>query len=196
MRLSFKNCENQDSSVFSVNFFIDGKWKIVYIKDSFPCFKKNNKLVGVKPKNNELFMMILEKAWAQINGGYDQIEGGYRANIFELFLGCKCQSFNNNDDNIEKIYQSIKKNEKSFGTLSLCDSKFYDILDYNIYKNSENFIKKNAINDRLIRESSNSHAYKIVKTLEIENRSNEGKYDPFKILIISNSHGIYSNLVN
>ena len=74
--------------------------------------------------------MILEKAQAKINGGYDQIEGGKNKNIFELFLGCRCKCFNlDNIDNIDKIYKSIKKNEKYFGTLSLCSSSFYDILN-------------------------------------------------------------------
>ena len=107
MRLSSKYWENKECYIFSVNVFIDGKWEIVNIKDSFPCFKDNNKLVGVTPNNNELFMMILEKAWAQINGGYDQIEGEYKKNIFELFLGCTCNSFDNKD--INKVYKSIKK---------------------------------------------------------------------------------------
>ena len=194
MGLSSKNLKNENSKNFTVNFFIDGKWEKIYVKDSFPCFKDTNKLVGVTPKNNELFMMILEKAWAQINGGYDQIEGGYMQNIFELFLGCKCDSFDNN--NINKLYKSIKKNEKNFGTLSLCGSIFYDILNKNIYKNSQNFIIKNAINHNLIKESSSCHAYKIVKTLEIETRTNKDKYDPCKFLIISNPHGIYSDLVS
>ena len=30
-------------------------------------------------------MIILEKSWAQVNGGYDKIEEGYLFNDFELF---------------------------------------------------------------------------------------------------------------
>ena len=108
MGLSSKSYGNKGSNIFIVYFFIDGKWKIVKVKDSFPCFKDSNELIGVKPKDNELFMMILEKAWAKINGGYDQIEGGNTKNIFELFLGCRCKYFKS--ENKDKLFRQIKKN--------------------------------------------------------------------------------------
>ena len=190
MGLSSKSYGNKGSNIFIVYFFIDGKWKIVKVKDSFPCFKDSKELVGVKPKDNELFMMILEKAWAKINGGYDQIEDGNTKNIFELFLGCRCKYFKS--ENIDKLYRHIKKNEKSFGTFSLCSSPFYDILDNDVYKDSKNFIKANAVNK--IRKSG-YHSYKIIKTLEIQ-PINKDKYDPCKILILYNSHGKYSDLVS
>ena len=192
MGLSFKHYENKATKIFIVYFFIDGKWKIVKVKDSFPCFKNSNKLIGVKPKNNELFMMILEKAWAKINGGYDQIECGKNKNIFELFLGCRCKCFNS--DNIDKMYKSIKKNEENFGTLSLCSSPFYDILNNDVYKDSKTFIKEKS-NDKI--KKSGYHSYKIVKTIEIQPKSqNNDKYDTSKILIISNPHGKNSDLVS
>ena len=108
--------------VFNVNFFIDGKWTIVKVKDSFPQFEHSDELVGVTPKTNELFLMILEKAWAQINGGYNHMEGGKNCNIFELFLGCKCDYFSRTDDKnyAKKLFSSIKLNQQYFGTLSLC----------------------------------------------------------------------------
>ena len=118
MGLTNKNIENENPSNFVVNFFIDGKWEKIFVEDSFPCFElpKKNALVGVNPNNNELFMMILEKTWAIINGGYDNIECGYNENIFELFLGCKCDSFYNNGTNyinvIKKIIDLVEENEK------------------------------------------------------------------------------------
>ena len=110
MGLTDRNTENENPTKFVVNFFIDGRWEKIYIKDSFPFLENNNELIGVQPKDNELFMMILEKAWAKINGGYDRIEGGISKNIFELFLGCKCNwfyNYNNKDDNINNIYNNI-----------------------------------------------------------------------------------------
>ena len=75
MGLTDKNLDNINPKQFKVNFFIDGEWKTKIIKDSFPCINKRGKyeLIGVKPNDNELFMMILEKAWALLNGGYDTL---------------------------------------------------------------------------------------------------------------------------
>ena len=203
MRLSSPFLKNKNRYVFSVNFFIDGKWKIIYVNDSFPVFKDSNELVGVQPKKNELFLMILEKAWAKINGGYDQIEGGRRINIFELFLGCKCDSFNhkkNNNNEINSLFKSIKENENTFGTLSLCGSETYEINDESILKDSKIYNKNEALNKGLITKKGN-HSYKIVKTLEIYplNKDYEddkyNKYDTCKFLIISNPHGKDSKFI-
>ena len=45
------------------------------------------------------YSMILEKAWALLNGGYDQIKGGNRLYIFELFLGASSQFLSTNLNN-------------------------------------------------------------------------------------------------
>ena len=137
LRLSTEDQDNQiaiNNEDFKVNFFIDGDWKIINIKNNFPIIIKENgeyELVGVTPNENELFLMILEKAWAKINRGYDKIEGGNIFNIFELFLGCKCDNFlntlKNNNVFVNDLYERIKLNEKFYGNLSLCGSNYYSV---------------------------------------------------------------------
>ena len=203
MGLTDKEVQNENPDYFMVKFFIDGNWTKIIVEDSFPCFSKNNsnfKLVGAEPDNNELFMMILEKAWAQINGGYDQIELGDIKNIFELFLGCKCDYFQNDDNisNIEYLFNKVKENEKNFGAFSLCGSQFYD---YYIPKHKElikNFNKEHSLEKNDIKKVG-YHAYNILKTLEMrikENKLNKNKNDIFKVFIIENPHGKLSNLIS
>ena len=171
-----KNTIIKAQSFFIVKFFIDGEWKKIRVKNSFPVNETlGGKLVGVKPKNNEIFLMILEKAWALINGGYDKMEGGYTENIFELFLGCKCEEFYK-DNNIHDVYNSIKENEKFFGTLSLCGSNYYKI---------------NEDGEKII---DGGHAYQILKTLEIIKKKSKQINDTCKLLLISNPHGKNSEL--
>ena len=194
LRLNSKEQENRiskDKPYFMVNFFIDGEWKVIKVKNSFPVFEKSGDLVGVKPKYNEIFLMILEKAWALINGGYDKMEGGFTNNIFELFLGCKCDEFYKDD--IYKLYNSIKLNEKFFGTLSLCGSDTYEIKK-NVDIDEENFDKEVDIKNEEI-SGNDSHAYQILKTLEINKKKSKEINDTCKLLIISNPHGKSSELV-
>jgi hypothetical protein len=53
---------------------------MVEIDDFFPCRKrKNGKFASVfsQPRNNSLlWVLILEKAWAKVNGSYDLTDGG------------------------------------------------------------------------------------------------------------------------
>ena len=196
LRLNTKEQQNRiskDVSYFTVTFFIDGEWKIIKIKNSFPVYEKTGKLVGVNPKYNEIFLMILEKAWALINGGYDKMEGGRTKYIFELFLGCKCDEFKNDNinNNINNLYNSIQKNEQFFGTLSICGSVTYKV-NKEIDKN--NFDKQKAIEQGLI-SLKGKHAYTILKTLEINKKRNNGLNDTCKFLIISNPHGENSNII-
>ena len=187
--------EDKENHVFKVKFYIDGEWKIINIKDSFPAFKiEENKyeLVGVKPHDNELFMMILEKAWAHLNGGYDLIDGGNRLYIFELFLGSSCVSYKSDS---KELFNAIKENEKYFGTLTLCGAKYYKINNSN-----ENNINKKTFSKELLLSLKNlkvvgAHAYRIIKSFEISKKDESEKYNTFKFLIISNPHGNKSKLI-
>ena len=146
----------------------------------------------MRPKSNELFLMTLEKAWAKINGGYDQIEGGIRSNIFELFLGCSTIPFGS--DNINSLYESVKENKHYFGTLTLCGSQCYEINDNNIVNERKTFNKENALNQNKIIKNG-FHAYKILKTYKICLRSITNEFKTCDFFIISNTHGKYSNLI-
>lgn len=63
-----------------MNFCINGEFQVVEIDDYFPCFQDiNGKYTSAfsKPKNNKLlWVLILEKAWAKVNGSYDLSSGG------------------------------------------------------------------------------------------------------------------------
>lgn len=57
---------------------INGIWEDVIIDDLFPCLPS---FTSFKPafnhtRSNELWVMILEKAWAKIHGGYGNIAAG------------------------------------------------------------------------------------------------------------------------
>ena len=204
--LTDKNLDNINPKQFKVN---DGEWKTMIIKDSFPCINKEGKyeLIGVKPNDNELFMMILEKAWALLNGGYDQIKGGFILYIFELFLGSSSKNFlrtlNNSE---EEMLKSINKNENYFGTLSLCGAKYYkktkDLIE-KINNNEiepENYDKNKLLEKKLISEDG-GHAYSILKSFEIqinynqETEFNLNKCNTYKFLVISNPHGKHADLI-
>ena len=173
MGLTSKEVENEvNNDIFIAKFYIDGIWETITVKDSFPVFNVNlpnkNALVGVKPKENELFMMILEKAWAKINGGYDRIFGGRIMKIYELFLGCTCNYLDK--DNDQNLFEEIRKNENNFGTLSLCSAPYLT----------------KAVN---VSGKKTYHAYTIIKTLEIYPKNNKKICQTCQFLILSNPHG-------
>lgn len=87
--------------IYEIVFNINGHWQIVIIDDYFPCFKSSKWPIFSKPHNNELWVMLLEKAWAKINGGYINIVGGWPNEVLET-LTCFCNKSIDNQDPSEK----------------------------------------------------------------------------------------------
>ena len=61
----FKIKEFSDLGYYEVILFIDGQWQIVMIDDFVPS----------KPQSEEIWFVLLEKAWAKVNRGYENING-------------------------------------------------------------------------------------------------------------------------
>ncbi len=64
---------------------------MVEIDDFFPCFEiKVNKFASAfsQPRNNNImWVLILEKAWAKVNGAYDLSQGGFTYEAITCLTG-------------------------------------------------------------------------------------------------------------
>lgn len=47
-----------------------GEWKEIIIDDKFPCFNEERGPCFTKGNGSELWVLILEKAWAKLYGSY------------------------------------------------------------------------------------------------------------------------------
>jgi calpain-15 len=70
---------------------VNGELQIIEIDDFFPCKKVNSnefKSAFSKPRNNSLlWVLILEKSWAKLNGSYDLTDGGYTDEAISCLTG-------------------------------------------------------------------------------------------------------------
>ena len=130
---------------FNVSMFIDGKKENIVVEDSFPIYYEDNQIKHLfcKANKNALFVMILEKAWAQINGGYENIKGGQMNEVFEIFLGCGITNLNKDDPDL--FFKEIHKNIQSFCTLLVCSDSdhMYSIKDISERNNNKFIILSN-----------------------------------------------------
>jgi len=63
------------AGIYLVNFFVNGIFTPVVIDDYLPT--KNNNLVFAKSKGfGEIWVCLLEKAWAKLYGSYCRMSGG------------------------------------------------------------------------------------------------------------------------
>lgn len=129
---------------YEICLYHKGRWVKVLVDDYFPFIKNTNKFLWAHPINNCLYSCFLEKAYAKINGSYNDINGGYLSPAFEALTGFECFE--------------VKKREK------LSVEKTYDIKD-EVY---EYFYKK--IRDGYLFSCQTwGHAYSLI-SLRKENK--------------------------
>jgi hypothetical protein len=76
----FLTQEANQIGIYAVTLYCNGQKMEVVIDDTFPCDKKTKQLRFSTSHGPELWVVILEKAWAKVHGSYESIESG---NTFE-----------------------------------------------------------------------------------------------------------------
>ena len=98
---------------YELILYIDGKPQIVIVDDYLPVKKGTNELVFAKSKKNEIWISLLEKAWAKVNGGYANIIGGTPMDALECLTGFNSLAYNlenkDNDDLNEYKIEIVKQ---------------------------------------------------------------------------------------
>lgn len=68
--------EKNPSHIFGVKLFIDGAWNTIPLDGCFPM-NHYNAFCGAQPHHGEIWVMLLEKAWAKVYKSYENIHSGY-----------------------------------------------------------------------------------------------------------------------
>lgn len=65
-----------EEGVYRVRICKNGEWQSVTVDDYFPCFVNGGPIFSTTAEN-ELWILILEKAYAKLHGSYLALRGGY-----------------------------------------------------------------------------------------------------------------------
>ena len=118
----FKTKNINEEGYFELIIFIDGKFQIVLVDDYLPVFSKNKKICFSKLNNNEIWICILEKAWAKINGGYTNIIKGWMRHVLFAFTGFQSEIFKHTKTTIENLWKIISDAQKN-NFIMTCSTK-------------------------------------------------------------------------
>ena len=91
----FHITEKSYEHTYGINFIINGKPKLILVDDYFPCQVINDKNLKRVSKNfslarsfeNEIWVSLIEKAWAKVKGSYKKIDISYAEEAFEVLAG-------------------------------------------------------------------------------------------------------------
>ena len=63
------------------------KREIIVIDDYIPCFREDERPLFSQPKGNEMWVLLLEKAFAKFCGGYSELRGGHAIWAMQAITG-------------------------------------------------------------------------------------------------------------
>lgn len=82
--------EVKPEGIYRLAVNIQGKRQEIYIDDYIPVFEGSDRPVFCKPMNNEIWVILLEKAWAKLSGSYGMTSEGYSHEVFNTFSLAPC----------------------------------------------------------------------------------------------------------
>ncbi|KAL1327944.1 calpain-type cysteine protease DEK1 isoform X2 [Arachis hypogaea] len=68
--------EYNEEGIYTVRFCVQGEWIPVVVDDWIPCELPGKPAFATSKKGYELWVSILEKAYAKLHGSYEALEGG------------------------------------------------------------------------------------------------------------------------
>jgi len=84
----FETKDVNKAGLYAVTLCVTGEQITVIVDDYFPFCPIKNDWAFSKSVDNEIWVLILEKAWAKIHGNYQRIEGGNTAESLMSLTGC------------------------------------------------------------------------------------------------------------
>ena len=99
--------EKTKEHVYGVYIYINGKWELVLVDDYFPYEGSDFKQFAFScSAENEIWVALLEKAWAKINGCYAKIGcGGLPNEVFDVLTEAYSMQKSISKNNKEEIWK-------------------------------------------------------------------------------------------
>ena len=152
----FENKSINTIGCYSIWLCIDGEWENIIIDDCFPAVKNTNdsnySLLFSRSNGPELWVLLLEKAYAKIHGSYQKIENGVCSEALRDLTGApteKINDFNENDawefmkKACDKGYLIVVASElEKDNAKGIVSGHCYSVLDVKEVKSEGNFDNK------------------------------------------------------
>ena len=100
--------EKSQEHCYGCYYRISGIWKLVLIDDYFPCYGRYGKNFAFSSTNgNELWVVLLEKAWAKLNGNYAKAIGGEPHEVFDAITNAYSEKIKVESKNADLIWNKF-----------------------------------------------------------------------------------------
>ena len=118
--------DNPSSTVHSVALNICGIFEEVVIDGYIPYSAAYKAAAFTKSsQSQDVWVMLIEKAWAKVHGGYLNIESGYVYEALSALTGAPCYTYYVNDKTVEDNWKQMLDGEKR-NYIMCCSSKNFN----------------------------------------------------------------------
>jgi hypothetical protein len=92
--------KKNNQGIYAVKMNHYGEWRAVIMDDYFPCYNRKRGPAFTKGNGNELWVLLLEKAWAKLYGSYERIEAGLTREALRDLTGAPTKVIFSDDKNL------------------------------------------------------------------------------------------------
>lgn len=157
-----------EAGIYLVNFFLNGQETPIVVDEHLPV-GANGKPCFATCRDNELWVSLLEKAWAKLHGSYARTEGGLPCFAASHLMGVPSESIQ---------HDSIENSEDFFDLLQSADKRNFTMMAASHgageNRNDEGVISGHAYS--LISIHELTHQGKEIKLLKLRNPWGSGEW--------------------
>lgn len=115
----FSQKERNDAGCYAIKFFLSGQFVEVAVDDYFPLCPVNPTRPNFTSTNTaELWVMLIEKAWAKLHRDFPVVEGGDSRESYVALTGAPTDFYKHNEQKQEKFWEIVKKADEECYVMS------------------------------------------------------------------------------
>lgn len=100
-----------EHGIYAVVLKKNGESKEVVMDDYFPCYDYGAPCFS-QANGNELWVLILEKAWAKLHGSYERIEAGHAHSVIRDLTGAPSFDVDIEEYGVDELWDRLVKAEQ------------------------------------------------------------------------------------
>ena len=109
----FLHTSKTKEHVYGVYYFINGVWELILVDDYFPYSGEGFKQFAfASSHSNELWISLMEKAWAKINGCYAKVGcGGQPHEVFDVLTEAYSEQIEISESKADEIWNKMAESQ-------------------------------------------------------------------------------------
>jgi len=108
----FISKNKSENGCYEIRLLVNGVPKIIVLDDYFPVKKNKISFYLAHSKQKEIWVNLLEKAWAKINGSYASTIAGLPSEAFGVLTEAPCFSFSNRKYTQDEMWKIISNADR------------------------------------------------------------------------------------